>query len=562
MLRPSARRDAPTSADNAAPTLWTLQRQLAACSDWASMLAVIGGALPALSPVADRVSLALVEVGGQGQGETLRFYRLLPTLPDPSVEAPRVRVEGTAVGAVARDGQPRIVADTRDSDGMRFGHASHAAIRSTVSVPIRIAGRVVGVLNAGSTKVNACAPWMIGALGEIATAIGPWLVAAEAAHRQLEGVAANPPAGAKSWRGADDLRGPLVAHSAAMAHVLKLARRAAASDAPVLITGEASTGKAALARAIHAWSRVADGPLRRTELRAGAGLDNDATWADELLAARGGTWLLQGLDALPLDAQGALRRALNDSSALAGTTRIVATSRADLSAATAAGRFRRDLLDRLEVLALRMPPLRERSDDLEALASDTLARLSALNGRSYRLLDEGRTALLARPWRGNLRELEAALAGAAVLEGDDALTLRHLALTLTPRSHGDGIVAPADRHHQEAVAASAIEDFGTTRPIEDSGTTQKGTTQKGTTPKGPVATATSGSAAPTDAEWPSRDEHERRYLLRVLSHTGGRIEGECGAARLLGLEPSTLRSRAQRLGIDWNVARSRPRRRP
>ncbi len=555
MVQRMARPEATGGVEAAAPALWTLQRQLAACPDLRSMLGVLGDLLPAVAPVADRVSLALVE----DDGEALRFYRLLPALPELPASAPRVRIEGTAVGAVARDGQPRVVADTRDSDGMRFGHASHAAIRSTVSVPVRIAGRVVGVLNAGSAQVNGCAPWMIEALAEVAMAIGPWLVAAEAVHRQLAGDAPHPASVVTPVPFADAASGPLVAQSPAMANLLALARRAAASDAPLLITGEAATGKAALARAIHAWSRRAEGSLRRSDLRNSAALDSDAAFAEELRSARCGTWLLLGIDALPPAAQAALVRALDDGGTAGVNARIVATSRVELSVAAAAGHFRRDLLDRLEVLTLRMPPLRARAADLPALAGDVLARLSALHGRCYRLSLEGQAALQARPWPGNLRELESALARAAIAEGVEALSLRSLAAAGAAPTH--------------AVEADPVEP-----DADDAGTGQNVAGDAGchSDPFGRVGArwapfddavgaghgAEQGRSLRGGSEWPSRDEHERRYLLRVLAHTGGRIEGEGGAAHLLGLEPSTLRSRARRLGIDWNLERAQLRRRP
>jgi transcriptional regulator with GAF, ATPase, and Fis domain len=106
-------------------------------------------------------------------------------------DLPRVRVDGTAVGQVARDGKPRLVADTRASDQMRFGHASHDGIRSTASVPVRVGGRMVGVFNVGSKHVGACHPAMLARVEAVAAIVGPAVFAAEQAHRLLAEPVAN-----------------------------------------------------------------------------------------------------------------------------------------------------------------------------------------------------------------------------------------------------------------------------------------------------------------------------------------------------------------------------------
>src|SRR5688572_10817122 len=124
-----------SSAENAttsAPrrSVVDLQRRIYECLDLGQLLSVLGDRLGEVLPVTDRVSIALLEP----DGEWLRVYRLLPApAPDQSGALPRVRVEGTPVGAVVRDGVGRRVADTRSDPNITFGQASHDGIRSTVS---------------------------------------------------------------------------------------------------------------------------------------------------------------------------------------------------------------------------------------------------------------------------------------------------------------------------------------------------------------------------------------------------------------------------------------------
>lgn len=152
-----------------------LQQQIAACSNLSELLVVLARGLGAVLPVRDRVSVVFLEP----DGEWMRIYRVLPVqdeLPDP---LPRVRVEGTPVGQVVREGAGRVVADVRTDPNITFGHASHGGIRSTVSVPLRIGGRVVGAMNAGSSTPGTCTEEMLRELEGIASVVGPALYAAE-----------------------------------------------------------------------------------------------------------------------------------------------------------------------------------------------------------------------------------------------------------------------------------------------------------------------------------------------------------------------------------------------
>ncbi|MFO0953072.1 MAG: sigma-54 dependent transcriptional regulator [Isosphaeraceae bacterium] len=220
--------------------------------------------------------------------------------------------------------------------------------------------------------------------------------------------------------------------------VLELARKVAPSEAAVLIRGENGTGKGVLARALHAWSRRADGPfvtvscpslsaeLLESDLfghvrGAFTGAVRDA--AGKVSAAEGGTLFLDEIGDLPAPLQPKLLRFLQerkyervgDTKTRPADVRIVAATNRDLEAAVAAGTFREDLLYRLNVVELTLPPLRRRVDVLE-LAEHLLRFFGRQTGRPLTgFTAEAREALARHPWPGNLRELRNAVERAAIL---------------------------------------------------------------------------------------------------------------------------------------------------
>jgi len=200
-----------------------LARLVSACAGLDELRALLARDLPARLSLHDRVSLALLDPGGV----TLRVHRLLPTVETSGVELPRVRVEGTVVGEVARTGIARVVDDVWSEPNLTFGRAAKDHIRSTASVPVRSDGRVVGVLNTGSRRAGACGEETLRELEAIADVVG---------RAVLE-------------REEDD--GGLVVTGPALRAVVDRARRAARSDETVLISGETGVGKTALATAVH-----------------------------------------------------------------------------------------------------------------------------------------------------------------------------------------------------------------------------------------------------------------------------------------------------------------------
>lgn len=229
----------------------------------------------------------------------------------------------------------------------------------------------------------------------------------------------------------------------AMRETLRLARQAARKDATLLLRGESGTGKSALARFVHSWSPRANGPfatvscpmlsadLLASELFGHArgaftGAVSDAPGRVE--ACEGGTLFLDEIGELPLEIQPKLLRLLQEreyervgeSRTRKADVRIVAATHVDLAEAVRQGRFREDLYWRLDVVPLVLPPLRERREDIPALARAALDRVR-LGDQDLRLSPEAVAALQERDWPGNLRELANAIERAAVLS--DSATL-------------------------------------------------------------------------------------------------------------------------------------------
>jgi DNA-binding NtrC family response regulator len=235
-----------------------------------------------------------------------------------------------------------------------------------------------------------------------------------------------------------------------MGHVVRLAQQIAGSDASVLITGESGTGKEVLARYVHTRSKRAKKhfisvncaaipeALLESELfghEKGAFTGAVARRIGKFEEANGGTLLLDEISEMDVRLQAKLLRAIQERviDRVGGTKpvpvdiRIIATSNRNLAEAARNGSFREDLLFRLNVVNLRIPPLRERPQDVQALADHFIDKYSKANGLPGRPLSaEGRKALALNRWPGNVRELENTLHRAVLLTsgveiGADAL---------------------------------------------------------------------------------------------------------------------------------------------
>jgi formate hydrogenlyase transcriptional activator len=286
----------------------------------------------------------------------------------------------------------------------------------------------------------------------------------------------------------------------------------ARQDTTVLLQGETGTGKEVVARRIHRLSPRARRPFLGVDCSAipetlvesalfgherGAFTGAVRRHAGFFERAHGGTLLLDEVGELSASMQVKLLRVLQEGEVLpVGAerplrvdVRVIAATHRDLEAMSEEGRFRRDLLYRLQVVPIQLPPLRERRDDLAPLVAGILRRLAARLGRSFPPRVPARTMarLAAHRWPGNVRELQNVLERALVLEP------------------GHELVLPAD--------------FGATR--RRSGTAARETYR----------------------------DAQRRILEQALASSGGRIYGPTGAAAALAMKPTTLQSKLKKLGI-------------
>jgi DNA-binding NtrC family response regulator len=253
-----------------------------------------------------------------------------------------------------------------------------------------------------------------------------------------------------------DGRVKMIGISRALQEVFKLVGRVARSDAPLLIAGESGTGKELVAKAVHEYS-----PRRQKEMitiNCGAIPENlleselfghekgsftgaIARRAGRFEQADGGTLFLDEIGDMPLTIQVKLLRVLQDGSfsrvganeTITTDVRIIAATHKNLAEEVAAGRFREDLYYRLNVVEIRIPPLRERREDIPLLAEYFLQRITKKNGMArIRLSAEAVSTLHSHHWPGNVRELENTIARACALASSNILLPVDIPLASAP----------------------------------------------------------------------------------------------------------------------------------
>ena len=320
--------------------------------------------------------------------------------------------------------------------------------------------------------------------------------------------------------------GDLVGQSAALRQIVSQIDLVAPTDASVLILGETGTGKELVAHEIHRRSKRKDKALVRVNCASipkelyeseffghtkGAFTGAIKDRAGRFEAAEGGTLFLDEIGEVPLDLQGKLLRALQEKRyervgedrTRFADVRIVAATNRDLKKEVAAGRFREDLYYRLNVFPIQVMPLRERKEDVPLLAQHFI-RLSAkeLGCPKPRLTRAGMVLLQSYEWPGNIREVRNVIERAVILARGGVLEFD------LPVSSG---ASP------------------TTLPIQQAGDE-----------------ADTGREFFTESEM---QRHERDNLLAVLKKSGWKIKGANGAAELLGVKPTTLLSRMEKMGL-------------
>jgi DNA-binding NtrC family response regulator len=279
----------------------------------------------------------------------------------------------------------------------------------------------------------------------------------------------------------------------AMVAVETALRKVAATSATVLLLGESGTGKEVAAREIHRQSARAAGPfvaincaalsehLVESELfghERGAFTGATTRQRGKLELCEGGTFFLDEVGELKLELQAKLLRVLQErrfervggSATIDADVRWIAATNRDLLHEQRSGRFREDLFHRLAVFPIRMPPLRERREDIPALADALLARIARTLGRSGLALDEGaRRAITAAEWPGNVRELGNALERAAILADGARITADDLVLMTgaMPTTASDRGAPTMDEAESDAIERALQKFDGNRRQAAD-----------------------------------------------------------------------------------------------
>ena len=303
----------------------------------------------------------------------------------------------------------------------------------------------------------------------------------------------------------------IIGQSDTIKYVLYRVQQVAPTNTTVLIEGETGVGKQLFAYAIHTLSNRKDHPMFKVNCATlsptlieselfghekGAFTGADKTVKGRFEVADGGTLFLDEIGELPLNLQAKLLRAIQDGEfERLGSThtikvdvRIVAATNKVLKNEINEGRFRKDLYYRLSAYPITVPPLRERQEDIPLIVSHYVRKLSRDMGKNIESVPiKIMDKLINYSWPGNVRELENVIERAVVISRGNILNV-------------------TDEFIQESSDQCVIKTL---------------------------------------------EENEKEYIVRVLEKTYGRIEGKSGAAELLGINPSTLRSRIKKLGITF-----------
>ena len=387
-------------------------------------------------------------------------------------------------------------------------------IRSGVRVPLIIEDEVFGELAVASFEPNCFTEEMAQFLSDVAPHIAT-AVANARAYATLQASQENLHKEALLLR--SELKffseTDFVGSSRGMADLKDMIRRVAQNEVTVLILGETGTGKELVAHAIHNLS------ARREKLmvKVNCAALQDTLLLSELFGhekgsftgaverkigrfelAHQGTIFLDEIGELPMEAQVKVLRVMQErefervggTRTIQADTRIVTATNRDLEAEVENGRFRQDLFFRLNVIPIRVPPLRERKEDILDLVEHFVRKYGPGMNRLIKRIDPRAMERLMRyDWPGNVRELENVVERGLVLGSGDTLRFNKQLL-------GD-----------------------------------------------PQA------ARPDTEEFSTMEGHERSYILKVLERTGGVVSGEKGAAKILDMKPTTLQSRMKKLGI-------------
>ena len=401
-----------------------------------------------------------------------------------------------------------------------FQQAANAIppIKSLVCIPLLVTGKVIGLLYADNRLLKGIfSEKDTVIMNAIAAQVALFLKTAMLS-RELEDFqdAYNEEPSDAHQNRRPALFSQILGNSTSIRDVLRTAINVAGTDTTVLILGETGVGKELVAQAIHQSSTRADKPFITINVSAltenlltselfgherGAFTGAEKCKAGQFEMADQGTIFLDEIGDLSMDAQVKLLRVLQQGEfqRVGGTQvihsdfRLIAATNRNLMEMVAQGDFRSDLFYRINIYPIEIPPLRERKEDIADLALYFVNKFSKKHHKKrIKISDSELEKLVTYPWPGNIRELENIIERALILSGNKALSIPNLV-----------------EHHRTAPE----------------------------------------NGSPPQTELLPMDEIERRHISNILNHVKWRIRGERGAAKILGLKPSTLESRMKKLGI-------------
>jgi len=479
--------------------------------EYPELLEAIAGAVQQIVE-ADHIGVALFDQSS-GQLRLDLIYDKAGGFTRPGIAIP---LDKSAAGVTFQRGVASVFRRA-DLEGLGSDGASimkMSGVESMCCVPLITRQGKLGTLYVGSAKADAFSPADVALLGRTSAQIA---IAIENARAYERVTALNAQLADEKQYLELELRhefGEIVGNSPALRKILKAVKTVAATDSTVLLLGETGTGKELMARAIHDLSNRRERTFVRTSIAAlpaslleselfghekGAFTGAATSRVGRLELANRGTLFLDEVGDIPPEIQPKLLRVLQEREfERLGSTRtqhvdvrIVAATNRDLSRMVQEGSFRADLFYRLNVFPITVPPLRERAEDILALAQHFVLQYSRRMGRTPPVIpDAAKQALKAWTWPGNIRELQNVIERAVILSSEGTLVL----------------------------------------PIQD------------IQPPGQQVASTATTAG-------TLVDAEREAILRALRESRGVIAGPSGAAARLGLRRTTLHSKMQRLGI-------------
>jgi formate hydrogenlyase transcriptional activator len=460
----------------------------------------------------DRASLTLYDP----VRNVLQVYALAGSLPPREfvpvgTEFPR---QGSHLASVLDERRPLVRADLEKEprsaleDGLL-----QEGMRSYIAVPLVAKGQVIGTLNVGSRVPDRYsgedAEFLVGVATQVVLAIENMR-----AYEEIAGLKAR--LQEENIYLQEEIKTDynfeeIIGESRTLKKMLRAVETVAKTDTAVLLLGETGTGKELIARAIHHLSPRKQRTLVKVNCAAlPAGLIESELFGHEKGAftgalarkigrfelADGGSIFLDEIGDLPLELQAKLLRVLQEGEfervggppTIKVDVRVIAATNLDLEKAVHEKSFRPDLYYRLNVFPVRLPPLRERREDISLLVRYFVMKYgSKLGKRIEAIPQKAMHALMGYPWPGNVRELENVIERAVILSQGSQLELGEWLPGFTGSGHGERLA--------------------------------------------------------------TLEEMEREHIVRTLELTGWQVSGERGAAKLLGLKPTTLEARMKKLGI-------------